>query len=87
MYNASPASRNLLKNGIVLAFLAYLLYGFVKEYLAGTSEGFTPVIFFIGLAVLGGGCIFAGILTLKAWKDSMAEAAAAIGPDEEESSQ
>lgn len=78
MNNTSPASRNLLKYGLVLAFLLYILYSFVTEYLGGTTEGFTLPIFIIGLVILGGGCAFSGTLTLRAWRESQAEAAAAI---------
>ena len=78
MNQMNETNRNLLKNGIVFALLGYLLYQFVMEYLAGQSEGFTPLVFVIGLVILGGGTLFTGFLTLKAWKVSQAEAAAAI---------
>jgi len=83
MNNASPATRNLLKYGLVLALLLYILYSFVTEYLGGTTEGFTLPIFIIGLVILGGGSVFAGSLTLRAWRESQAEAAAAIDAAEE----
>lgn len=77
MNNPSPATRNLLKYGLVLALLVYLLYEFVMEYIRGT-QGFTLPIFIIGLVILGGGCVFSGTLAARAWKESQEEAAAAI---------
>ena len=81
MNNASPATRNLLKYGIVLALFLYLTYSFVSEYLAGTM-GFTLPVFIIGMVILGGGTVFSGVLTLKAWRESQAEAAAALDAEE-----
>ena len=83
MNNSSPASRNLAKYGLLLAFFLYMLYEFVAEFLRGNSEGFTLPILLIGVVILGGGCAFAGVLTLRAWRESQAEAAAAIHDDEE----
>lgn len=83
MNNGSPASRNLAKYGLLLAFFLYMLYEFVAEFLRGNSEGFTLPILLIGVLILGGGCVFAGVLTLRAWRESQAEAAAAIQVDEE----
>ena len=54
MNNASAATRNLLKYGIVLALFLYLTYSFVTEYLAGTT-GFTLPVFIIGIVILGSG--------------------------------
>ena len=81
MNNTSPATRNLLKYGIVLALFLYLTYSFVAEYLAGTM-GFTLPVFLIGIVILGGGTVFSGVLTLKAWRESQAEAAAALDAEE-----
>ena len=86
MNNSSPANKKLLKYGLVLAFLLYTAYELVAEYLSGTSEGFTLPIFVIAMVVLGGGCLFAGILTLRAWRESQAEAAAAIDAAESKES-
>ena len=83
MNNSSPASRNLVKYGLLLAFFLYMLYEFAAEFLRGNSDGFTLPIFLIGVLVLGGGCVFAGVLTLRAWRESQAEAAEAIHVDEE----
>ena len=77
MFNTSDASRNLLKYGLVLAFLLYYFYQFVREYFSGV-EGFTLPIFLVGLVIFGGGSIFVGSLTMKAWRESQAEAAKAI---------
>lgn len=78
MNNPTPATKNLLKYGIVLALFLYLLYSFVMEYISGTAEGFTPVVFIIGIVILGGGTLFSGVQALHAWKESQKEAAAAI---------
>ena len=82
MNTMTDATRGLLKNGLVFAFLGYTLYEFVTEYLRGTSEGFAPWIFILGLLILGGGTLFTGILTLRAWKASQSEAAEAIDAQE-----
>lgn len=83
MNNTTPATRNLMKYGVVLCLFLYLLYSFVTEYLAGTAEGFTPVVFIIGIVILGGGTLFSGVQALHAWKESQKEAAAAIDAAEE----
>lgn len=82
MYNTSTATRNLLKYGIVFVLIAYTLYEFVAEYLGANSVGFTPTVFVIGLIILGGGTLFSGFLALRAWRESQAEAAAAIDAQE-----
>ena len=55
MNNSSPASRNLAKYGLLLAFFLYMLYEFVAEFLRGNSEGFTLPILLIGVVCVGGG--------------------------------
>ena len=83
MNTMSDATRSLLKNGLVFAFLGYTLYEFVMEYFRGTSEGFEIWILILGLVILGGGTVFTGLLTLRAWKASQSEAAEAIEAQEQ----
>ena len=83
MFPSSEATRSLLKYSVLFAYLAYLLYSFVTEYLRGESVGFTFPVFMIGVLVLGGGTVFLFVMTLRAWKRSQQEAAAAIDAKEE----
>jgi len=84
MNKTSDANRNLLKYGLILALLGYTLYEFVMEYFSGNETGFTPVVFAIGLVILGGGTLFSGVLALRAWKVSQKEAAEALDAMEKE---
>lgn len=60
-------------------YLAYLLYQIVWPYLTGDPYGPSTLMFVLGIAVLGGGILFLGLM---AWKMSRAPLPSSEDPDD-----
>ena len=71
----TPRNPNKLVMCRVLAvgYLFYLCVSIVKLYLAGGPDAPSVTALVLGLAFLGGGAIFLGILSYKEWKRGKVE--------------
>ena len=53
---------------LAIGYVAYLCINIVKLYIAGGPEAPSVLALVLGIAVLGGGAAFLGVITYKEWK-------------------
>lgn len=70
-----PINPRVRANVYALAalYLVYLLYQIARPYLTRDPYGPTAFQFFLGLAVLGGGTVFLGLMAWKMYKTPLPE--------------
>ena len=61
----SALTFRILAIGLILYFLADLILAYVR----GGEGAPTPALILVATVILGGGAVFVGILTWKAWKE------------------
>lgn len=59
--------------GLAALYLAYLFYQIAKPYLTHDPYGPTTAQFLLGAAVLGGGAVFLGLMSLKMFRTPLPE--------------
>ena len=53
---------------IAIGYIAYMCFNMVKLYLEGGPEAPSLTALIVGVALLGGGCVFLAVLSYKEWK-------------------